>query len=108
HARGTGRDPRLARPSRGGQVMTSLLAQSQWMQALGWTLLHFVWQGALVGVIFAALRALIPKGHSNARYANGLAALALMFMFPLVTLFAMLAAQAPVEPVSTAEAAAAS
>ncbi len=85
--------------------MTSFLAQSPWMQALGWTLLHFVWQGALVGVIFAALRALIPKGHSNARYANGLAALALMFVFPLVTLFAMLSAQAPIEPVAAVEAA---
>lgn len=68
----------------------SQMAQLPWMQALGWTLLHFIWQGALVGVIFAGLRSLIPASHCNARYANGLAALALLLVFPLITLFAML------------------
>lgn len=78
----------------------SFVAQLPWMQALGWTLLHFIWQGALVGVVFLALRALIPAHHSNARYANGLAALALMLIFPLVTLFAMLRPEAQIESVS--------
>ncbi|MBO9664621.1 M56 family metallopeptidase [Dokdonella sp.] len=68
----------------------SQMAQLPWMQALGWTLLHFIWQGALVGVVFAGLRSLIPASHCNARYANGLAALALLLAFPLITLFAML------------------
>jgi TonB family protein len=83
---------------------SSLIAQLPWMQALGWTLLHFLWQGALVGVVFAALRALIPAGHCNARYANGLAALVLMLVFPLVTLVAILRAEAPAEAASPAAA----
>lgn len=80
-------------------MMPSFVAQSPWMDALGWTLLHFLWQGALVGVVFATLRALIPASHCNARYANGLAALALMLVFPLVTLFTMLRADGGVESV---------
>jgi beta-lactamase regulating signal transducer with metallopeptidase domain len=80
----------------------SLIAQLPWVQALGWTLLHFIWQGALVGIVFAVLRALIPAGHCNARYANGLAALVLMLVFPLVTLFTILRADLPVEAVSPA------
>lgn len=80
----------------------SLIAQLPWVQALGWTLLHFVWQGALVGIVFAVLRALIPAGHCNARYANGLAALVLMLVFPLVTLFTILRADAPAESASPA------
>lgn len=80
----------------------SLIAQLPWVQALGWTLLHFIWQGALVGIVFAVLRALIPAGHCNARYANGLAALVLMLVFPLVTLFTILRADLPVEAISPA------
>lgn len=80
----------------------SLIAQLPWVQALGWTLLHFVWQGALVGIVFAVLRALIPAGHCNARYANGLAALVLMLVFPLVTLFTILRAEVPAEATSPA------
>lgn len=86
----------------------SLFVQLPWVQALGWTLLHFVWQGALVGAIFAVLRSLIPASHCNARYANGLAALALMLVFPLVTLFAVLRADMPAESVASGVAAAAS
>ena len=57
-----------------------------WMQALGWTLLHFLWQGLLVGGVFAVLRRLIPKQNASARYANGLLALALLALLPLATL----------------------
>ena len=34
-----------------------LLAQPQ-AADLGWTLLHFVWQGALISALFAAVRGL--------------------------------------------------
>jgi hypothetical protein len=38
-------------------MSASLVAWSPWTLALGWTLLHFVWQGALIGAGFAAVRA---------------------------------------------------
>jgi GWxTD domain-containing protein len=56
------------------------------IDALGWTLAHFVWQGALVGAAaWAALRAL-PERHPEARYATACALLAAMAICPLLTL----------------------
>ncbi|MEO7323583.1 MAG: M56 family metallopeptidase [Dokdonella sp.] len=60
-----------------------------WVQALGWTLLHFIWQGLVVGIGFAAVRALLPKANCNARYAAGLAALTLLTLWPLATFIAL-------------------
>jgi len=60
-----------------------------WIHALGWTLVHFLWQGALVGIAFAAARALLPKANCRARYATGLAALAALALWPLATLVAL-------------------
>jgi bla regulator protein blaR1 len=60
-----------------------------WIHALGWTLLHFLWQGLVVGAGFAAVRALLPKSHCNARYAAGLCALALLALWPLATLISL-------------------
>jgi len=60
-----------------------------WIDAIGWTLLHFVWQGLLVGAGYAAVRALIPKHASEARHAVGLVALALLALAPVATLVAL-------------------
>jgi TonB family protein len=64
-------------------------ALTPWIQALGWTLVNFLWQGVLVGVAFAAARALLPKANCRARYATGLAALAALALWPLATLIAL-------------------
>ena len=64
-------------------------ALTPWIHALGWTLLHFLWQGVLVGIAFAAARALLPKANCRARYATGLAALAALALWPLATLIAL-------------------
>jgi bla regulator protein BlaR1 len=70
--------------------MSAILSEwSPWVQALGWTLLHFIWQGLVVGIGFAAVRALLPKANCNARYAAGLAALALLTLWPLATFIAL-------------------
>jgi D-alanyl-D-alanine endopeptidase (penicillin-binding protein 7) len=42
--------------------------------ALGWTLLHFLWQGALIGAISALLLGLMRKAHATQRYMVGCAA----------------------------------
>ncbi len=56
------------------------------IDALGWTLAHFVWQGALVGAAaWAAFRAL-PERNPEARYATACALLAVMAICPMVTL----------------------
>ena len=56
------------------------------IQSLGWTLLHFLWQGALIGVGYATLRMIVPASHAEARYAAGLTALALIALCPALTL----------------------
>lgn len=52
---------------------------------LGWTLVHFLWQGTLVGVAYALLRR-PAAGHSpQRRYLLGLVALASLAAMPVVT-----------------------
>ncbi len=47
------------------------------MRALAWTLLHFLWQGAAIAALAAALMSLFRE--SSTRYLIGIGALALMF-----------------------------
>ena len=64
--------------------MTPWLATLDIMiQVCGWTLLHSLWQGALVAAIYAALRGSMQRGP--ARYALGLAALLMLALAPLWT-----------------------
>jgi len=51
--------------------------------SLGWTLLHFWWQGAAIAAAFAVVDRLTRKAGSQARYAVALGALALM---PLIVI----------------------
>ena len=58
--------------------------------ALGWTLLHFCWQGTLVGALLWCALRLLGCRRCHARYVAACAALALAAVFPVVT-FARLA-----------------
>jgi beta-lactamase regulating signal transducer with metallopeptidase domain/predicted flap endonuclease-1-like 5' DNA nuclease len=67
-------------------------AISEWLapdvlRNLGLALSHFVWQGAAIAALAAAAMAVARK--ASARYAIGVAALALMFAAPLVTFFVL-------------------
>jgi predicted membrane channel-forming protein YqfA (hemolysin III family) len=55
--------------------------------ALGWTLLHFCWQGAAVAALLALVLGALGSQRSQARYAAGCFALALMVLLPLATFF---------------------
>jgi beta-lactamase regulating signal transducer with metallopeptidase domain len=70
-----------------------------WAERLGWTLIHFVWQGALIGVLFEMLRGLAGQRLSaNGRYVLACLALAAMGAAPLATYGVM----ASLEPASAA------
>ncbi|MEM7708985.1 MAG: TonB family protein [Pseudomonadota bacterium] len=56
-----------------------------WITALGWALVHFVWQGALLGAAFAAGCWLLRGGSPEYRYWLGLGCLAAMALAPLAT-----------------------
>jgi beta-lactamase regulating signal transducer with metallopeptidase domain len=55
------------------------------MHSLGWTLLHFLWQGTAVAALAAVLMTLCRR--ASARYVLSVAALVLMLAAPLVTFF---------------------
>jgi beta-lactamase regulating signal transducer with metallopeptidase domain len=55
------------------------------IQALGWTLAHFLWQGTAVALLLAAVNAALRRSSANARYFASCAALLLMLALPLIT-----------------------
>jgi bla regulator protein BlaR1 len=65
---------------------------------IGWTLVHFVWQGCLLGLVYAAVRTVLPRGE--ARYRFGMAMLVALALCPLLTVWRML--EAPSSVVMTA------
>lgn len=56
-----------------------------WTELLGQALLHLLWQGAVVGLVWLALCRLLPR-TGGLRYAAGLAMLAVMALLPGFTL----------------------
>jgi beta-lactamase regulating signal transducer with metallopeptidase domain len=56
-----------------------------WMQAAGWTLIHFVWQGGLLALATAAGLRLCRRRSPEARYAIACAGLTAMLVSPLIT-----------------------
>ena len=65
-------------------TVANWLTHSEWT-ALGWTLLHFCWQGAAIAMVFAAADKLMLKAASAVRYAVALVALMLMPICAIVT-----------------------
>src|SRR5258705_6089044 len=53
------------------------------MRTLGWTLLHFIWQGAALAALFAVAR--VACRGAAARYALAVGALVLMMASPVIT-----------------------
>lgn len=63
--------------------MNALAALSIGVSALGWCLVHFVWQAAVIGVVYAAVRVTLPRG--NPRYVAAMLALMAMAACPIAT-----------------------
>jgi beta-lactamase regulating signal transducer with metallopeptidase domain len=56
------------------------------IERLGWMLVHFLWQAAIVALLLAAMLRLLRHAGANLRYAVACSALALMVVLPLVTM----------------------
>src|SRR5262245_38734854 len=65
--------------------MSWALATGPLAQAIGWALLHLVWQGALIAGLLALLLALLPGRSANLRYGVSCAALALLVVVGVLT-----------------------
>lgn len=61
-----------------------------WVSALGWSLVHFLWQGTLIGGVFAAGRWLLRDGRPQHRYWLGLASMGAMAAAPVATFILLL------------------
>lgn len=83
--------------------MTSLLALAlqPWAQALGWALLHFLWQGALLGLLAWGALALLRGASARTRYGLACAFLVLMVAAPVATYVRLLPQASERIPVST-------
>ncbi|GEM_PF-4283976 len=55
------------------------------LQALGWTLLHVVWQGAVVALLLAVVLWSIPVQHAQRRYLSAVIALACLSIGAAIT-----------------------
>src|SRR5262245_7048981 len=55
------------------------------MEALGWTLLHFLWQGAAAALLLAATIPLLRRASSHVRYTAACLIWTLMALSPAVT-----------------------
>ena len=53
------------------------------VRIIGWVLLHFLWQAALVGVVYGAVRSALPRGEW--RYRFGMGALIVLAACPVFT-----------------------
>jgi len=53
--------------------------------AIGWALIHFVWQGALIGVLGAVALLALRRNAADVRYVVATIALSLMATMPVVT-----------------------
>lgn len=54
-------------------------------QALGWTLVHFLWQGAIIGLVFGVVMRLTSAASAWLRYRMGLAIFIGAGLMPVVT-----------------------
>lgn len=63
-------------------------------QALGWTLVHFLWQGTVLAAALAVVLSLMRRAGANARYLVCCAGMLLMMIAPIVTLGLVLRATA--------------
>jgi len=71
-----------------------LPASSAFVASLGWALLDFLWQGALIGCAVATVLAVLRNARPESRYAVACAGLLLCIAWPAVNLIMMLASGA--------------
>src|SRR5579884_2898605 len=56
---------------------------------IGWTLLHFLWEGAVIALVLAVARAFLRRNSAAARYAAASAAMLLMAAALVMTFVSM-------------------
>ncbi len=76
----------------------AMLLDSPFIHRLGWTLVHFLWQGAAVGLIYLCLRHLLKGRSPQARYHLALGTMAVLAALPVITFLHLAGSVAGVDP----------
>jgi len=66
-------------------ILEDILSQ-EIIQRLGWTLLHFIWQAAVVALLLAIMLRLLRKSAANVRYIIACLAFTLIVLLPVITI----------------------
>src|SRR6266496_6629262 len=66
-------------------ISLEMLLAKPIFQALGWALVHFIWQGTAVALLYAGLAGLLRRRAANVRYSVACAAMLLMIALPVAT-----------------------
>ena len=74
-----------------------------WAQRLGWSLLHFLWQGLVIAALLTVAMTTLRRRSADLRYAVACMALAAMVAAPVVTFCVMPAGAIEDVPVGQAE-----
>ncbi|MBN2383823.1 M48 family metalloprotease [bacterium] len=69
--------------------VTGIFFSEHLIHSLGWTLLHSIWQGSLVAILFFMVVGLFDRTWMKARYVAGVCALVFMFGISLVTFISL-------------------
>jgi len=78
--------------------MIVYLSSQPWVERLGWTLVHFLWQGVAIAGLYAITRGLFARSSkAQVRYGLACAALAAMVAAPVAT-FSLSIATKPMPP----------
>ena len=75
-----------------------MLSSLPWIERLGWTLLHFLWQGFLVSLMYAGVRRAMARLRPDARYAAACLSLGAMVVAPIATFVCLGRAAEPMPP----------
>jgi beta-lactamase regulating signal transducer with metallopeptidase domain/thiol-disulfide isomerase/thioredoxin len=59
------------------------LPDGGWWYVAGWTMLHFLWLGTLVGLVAGVCRLVLRRASANLRYATALVCLVVLAVLPL-------------------------
>ena len=70
------------------------------VQALGWTLVHFLWQGLVIATLLAAGLRLFRNSPAHYKYLAGCVAMALMALAPLATFRLVLSQTEPLPEIT--------
>ncbi len=69
--------------------MMNIFTSSSLSQLVGWSLLHFLWQGTLIAIAVWIIFAIVPSRKSSLRYALGCLGLLAMAICPTATILQM-------------------